>query len=49
MGGSLWSVMFPFPHDVDVAPQLLVLTLAQAALATTTRARGSKVQPEQNP
>lgn len=32
------SVAFPFPHDVDVAPQLLVITLAQAALAATHRA-----------
>lgn len=32
------TVIFPFPHDVDVAPQLLVVTLAQAALAAAHRA-----------
>jgi glycine/D-amino acid oxidase-like deaminating enzyme len=32
------SLAFPFPHDVDVAPQLLVVTLAQAALAAAHRA-----------
>ena len=32
------SVALPFPHDVDVAPQLLVVALAQAALAAAHRA-----------
>ena len=32
------SVVFPFPHDVDVAPQLLVVALARAALAALHRA-----------
>jgi len=32
------SVSFPFAHDVDVAPHLLVVTLAQAALAAAHRA-----------
>ena len=32
------AVIFPFPHDVDVAPQLLVVTLAHAALAAAHRA-----------
>lgn len=32
------SVTFPLPHDVDVAPQLLALTLLQAALAAAHRA-----------
>lgn len=35
------SVAFPFPHDVDVAPQLLVLTLLQATLAAAHRALDS--------
>ena len=32
------AVSFPFPHDVDVAPQLLTITVAQAALAAVHRA-----------
>lgn len=32
------SVPFPFPLDVDLAPQLIAVTLAQAALAATHRA-----------
>lgn len=32
------AVIFPFPHDVDVAPQLLTVTVAQAALAAVHRA-----------
>ena len=32
------AVIFPFPHDVDVAPQLLTVTVAQAALAALHRA-----------
>ena len=32
------SIPFPFPLDVDLAPQLIAVTLAQAALAATHRA-----------
>ena len=32
------SIPFPFPHDVDLAPQLIAVTLAQAALAAIHRA-----------
>jgi hypothetical protein len=32
------SVPFPFPLDVDLAAQLIAVTLAQAALAATHRA-----------
>lgn len=32
------SIAFPFPHDVDLAPQLIAVTLAHAALAATHRA-----------
>ena len=32
------SISFPFPIDVDLAPQLIAVTLAQAALAATHRA-----------
>jgi hypothetical protein len=35
------SIAFPFPHEVDLAPQLLLITLAQAALAATHRALDS--------
>lgn len=35
------AVTFPFPHDVDVAPQLLTVTVAQAALAAVHRALDS--------
>jgi len=43
----------PFPHDVDVAPQLVVLSLAQSALAATHRALDSAhpvlgIPPRQN-
>lgn len=31
-------ITFPLPHDVDLAPQLIAVTLAQAALAATHRA-----------
>jgi hypothetical protein len=32
------SIPFPFPIDIDLAPQLIAVTLAQAALAATHRA-----------
>jgi len=32
------SIAFPFPHDVDLAPQLIAVTLSQAALAAMHRA-----------
>jgi hypothetical protein len=32
------SVPFPFPLDIDLAPQLIAVTLAQAALVATHRA-----------
>lgn len=35
------SISLPAPLDVDLAPQLLVITLAQAALAATHRALDS--------
>jgi hypothetical protein len=35
------SIALPFPHDVDVAPQLVVISLAQSALAATHRALDS--------
>lgn len=35
------DVIFPFPHDVDIAPQLLTVTVAQAALAAVHRALDS--------
>lgn len=35
------DVAFPLPLDVDLAPQLLVVALAQAALAATHRALDS--------
>ena len=38
---ALPSVPFPFPHDVDLAPHLLVVTLAQTALAAAHRALDS--------
>lgn len=35
------TVRLPFPHDVDVAPQLVAVSLAQAAVAATHRALDS--------
>lgn len=32
------SIPFPFPLDLDLAPQLIAVTLLQAALAATHRA-----------
>ena len=34
------TIALPFPHDVDVAPQLVAVSLAQAALAAAHRALG---------
>jgi hypothetical protein len=35
------TVGLPFPHDIDVAPQLIAVALAQAALAGAHRALDS--------
>lgn len=35
------SILLPIPLDVDLAPQLLIVALAQAALAATHRALDS--------
>ncbi|WP_394821488.1 hypothetical protein [Pendulispora albinea] len=35
------AISLPFPHDVDLAPQLIAVALSQAALAATHRALDS--------